>query len=179
MNWTDLITTVAARAGTSIDDTREVLNAFVDVSTQQIVDGERVVVRGLGTLGTRWVGSRTLRSVSDGRKLRLDGRHVAQFRPSRSLKQSLVKQSPQLWRDERHQKAWKVAETLVADLALYHPTQAPKLDADAPSTTIQDACSASFGPLWARVRTTYEAQVPAEIRASKDYLALAAHSRWA
>ncbi|MCB9675652.1 MAG: HU family DNA-binding protein [Alphaproteobacteria bacterium] len=178
MNWTELIERVAVRSGTSVSQTRAVLTAAIDEIVESLADGEGVVLWGLGSLEDRWVESRTVRSISDGRKLRLDGRYVARFRPAARLREALQKRTPQLWKHPDHQKAWKVAETLVSDLALYHAARAPSLDADAEPRSIQDACSSSFGPLWARVRQTYETQVPPEVRQTADYLALAARSRW-
>ncbi len=87
--------------------------------------------------------------------------------------------TPQPWRDPRHQEARQVAATLVDDLSLYHEAQAPRaLSADAPPEAVRAACAKAFGPLWARVQASYEAKVPADVRAEHDHLAACAMSTW-
>jgi nucleoid DNA-binding protein len=179
MNWTELVARVSARSGTSVRQTRRVLRAMVDVCIEALAEGDSVVIRDLFTLSSRWRGPSTLRSVSDQRKIRLDGRWMARFRPARRLRVTLAERTPQTWRDSDHQTAWRVAEALVGDLALYHGDKAP--DALTEATRLDEvdaACALRFGPLWARVRQSYEARVSENIRSSTDYIAMAARSRW-
>lgn len=179
MNWSEIIEEVAERTGMPQSRTKLVLDTLIEVLVERVAEGDKVVLWGLGTLYSRWNESRTLRSISDGRRIRIDGRWAPQFRPSTRLRTLLAQRSPQHWRDPDHQNAWKVAETLVGDLALYHPDQAPALEEDVEFTTVIDACEESFGPLWQRVRLTYESQVPRNVRLTADYLGMAARARWA
>lgn len=179
MNWTDLVERVAARTGLPETRVRSILNSTVAVSLEALAEGQDVSLRGLGTLTSRWREPATLRSIGDRRRLRVDGRFVPKFRAARRLRAALAERTPQRWRDPAHQTAWRVAETLISDLALYHQARAPQLDPAAPAAEVEAACVAAFGPVWRRVRETFDAKVSADVRAMDDYLSLAARSRWA
>ncbi len=180
MNWTDLVARVAERSGVSKAQARRVLGALVEESTERLCAGDSVVLKDLVVLGSRWREPTSVRSVADRRKLRLDGRWVPTARVSGRLREALAARTPQTWRDPEHQAAWRTAETLVGDLVLYHSDNAPaRLDPRATPAEVEAACAASFGPLWGRVRATYQARVPEHVRAHTDHLALSARSRWA
>ncbi len=180
MNWSDVAAEVATRADLPASTVRLVLKTAIDVVVERLAAGETVSVHGLGTFGSRWRAPTLFRSVDDRRKVRLDGRFVARFRPASRLREALMTRTPQHWRDPAHQAAWRVADTLVGDLALYHGASAPQeLATDSEPSVVDQVCDRSFGPTWARCRATYDARVPPEVRERADYLALAARARWA
>lgn len=170
---------VAGRTDLPESRVRDILHATVAVSLEALSAGEDVPLRGLGVLSSRWRDAATLRAVGDHRRMRVDGRFVPRFRAARRLRSTLAERTPQRWRDPAHQAAWRVAETLVGDLALYHQARAPRLSPEAAAPDVDAACAAAFGPLWRKVRESYDSRVPAEVRAADDYLALAAKGRWA
>ena len=133
---------------------------------------------GLGHLGSRWQEARTLRTVQEQRKIVLDGRFVPRFRASKGVRDALLGRTPQLWKDPAHQAAWRIAETLVGDLNLYHKDKAPTLEQNQELAAVQKTCEAAFGPLWSRVVSAYDSQVPAAVRATRPYLLLIARRRW-
>jgi DNA-binding protein HU-beta len=180
LTWSDLLDAVALRAGVPRAAAGRVLAAFATVLADAVSHGDTVAVPGIGTFGSRWEEERTLRSVADGRKLALDGRWRPTFRASSRLRDATRGRTPQLLRDPEHQRAWRLAETLVGDLALYNARAAPTaLGADASPESVHLACAEAFGAAWTRVCHAFAAQVPEPVRASRDHLALAARRRWA
>ena len=178
MNWTSLIEQVSERSGRPAPEVKEILESMVEVCIEALAEGEDLTLRGLGAVGSRWLEPRSLRSVHDSRRLMMDGRWVARFRPAARLRDALMARTPQRWRDPRHQAAWRLAETLVGDLDLYHGDRAPKLDDQTPLPMVASICAVAFGPMWERVVQTWNAQVPPGIRAEGQHLLMVAHERW-
>lgn len=179
MKEKDLIAAVAARAGTSQAEVRRVLDAFRDLSLEAIRQGSSVPLHGLGVLTPKALEARTIRNVADMRRMRLGRRWTVRMRPSALLRAAARELEPELWRQPDHQAAWRLAETLVSDLDLYHGSRAPRLPPEAGSELVHSACEGAFGPLWTRVQDSYTNRTPDEVRASHDYLADAARQRWA
>lgn len=179
MSWRDLVSRTGGRAGVPKSTAQAVLDAFLDEVQSSIVDGASVTLRGIGTLDRRWEEERSLRSIKDGRKMALDGRWRPVFRASGALREALREQTPQLMRDPAHQRAWRLAETLVADLNLYHAAAVPKdLDSLPDLGAVEARCAQALGGAWTRARRTWEEQTPAAVRTARDHLAVAARRRW-
>lgn len=178
MNWTELVERVAAKANVPRTQAHTVLTTFASEVSTTLCEGGEVRIQGVGTLARRWREPTTVRSVKDNRRLRIDGRFVPVFKPSDTLRARLVSSTPQTWRDPEQQAAWRLAETLIADLGLYHAAKAPKLGPDVPAAEVDRLCGESFGPLWARVRATYNGRISEPVRETFDYLAQAAISRF-
>lgn len=180
MNWGELVAAVAARTGMSHARTREVLSAAIEVAGEALGEGEAVSLRELGRLDCRWRAPTIVRSVSNGRRMRVDGRWVPDYRPSALLCERLEARTPQYWRIPEHQSAWRVAEALVGDLVLYSPdTVPPNLTHDDTDEQVHAQCAAAFGAGWMRVRQGYDTRVGTEVKAACDYLPIVARSRWA
>lgn len=179
MNGTDLIERVAERTGLSRAEVRRVLHALEQVAAEGVAAGDRVSLPGLGTLVVRELAPRTIRNVADMRKMMVGRRHTVRFRPAAALKQAVAGRASQTWRHPEHQAAWRLAETLIADLELYHANHVPRLPARAADEVVHQLCEGAFGPLWTRVLDSYQARVEAAVRAEHDYLADAARHRWA
>ncbi len=178
MKWTELVTRVAALTGQPRDQVKETLDALAPVVLEALNDGEEVTLRNLCTIQLRWQDARQLRSVADHRRIMLDGRWTPKLRASLPLREAALARSPQRWRDPRQQSAWRLAETLIGDLDLYHSTRAPALPKDAPLEQVASACADAFGPAWDRVLQTWNTQVEEEIRAEGDHLLRVARARW-
>ncbi len=179
MKQSELIAAVAERSGLSKADVSRVLVALREVVMDGIAHQQRVPLVGLGSLQPRQLRPRTIRSIGDMRKLRIGQRWSVRFRPSSRLREILQGMGPQQWRDPAHQSAWRLAETLVADLDLYHGARAPSLTADAGDALVHSACAGAFGGLWTRVLDSYQQRTPDDVRVAQDYLADAARQRWA
>ncbi|MFO0747702.1 MAG: HU family DNA-binding protein [Myxococcota bacterium] len=179
LSWVTLVERAAARAGATKTMAGRVLDGFVDVAIEALQSLNGVRLKSLGTLSAEWHDGRVLRSPRDRRRMFLDGRYQVHFRASERLKQTLARRSPQLWKDQRHQSAWRLAETLLSDLELYHADKVPRdLAADAGTDEVMERCALAFGAQWRRAVQTFEAGVPAEVRTARNYLLENARDRW-
>lgn len=177
MNWKELVAETARRTGESQAETARVLDAFQAVIREQVVAGENVRIPELGTLASVWRKSRALRSIADMRKIVLDGRFTVTFRPAKGLRADVAERTPQRWRDPRHQAAWRLAETLLGDLALYHGSDKPETLPTQPQEALA-MLQTSFGDAWSQARRAYEGKVDPGVRAECDHLVEAAIARW-
>lgn len=176
MNWTQLIDAVADRTEVPAKTVTAVLRATVAEVTERLVEGQAVRLQGLGILSTRHRAPRTLRSIESGRRFWLGGRTIAHFRPSAALKRALDRD--QDWRREDVQSAWRLAETLIGDLAMYYPDAVPRIAADADADAVLEACTTSLGAAWTRAVETYHQRVPSDVALRTNHLLLAARRRW-
>jgi nucleoid DNA-binding protein len=177
MTWNELVKRVVARGGVGRTATTAVLDALLVEVSDAIVDGETVTLPRVCRVSSSWRDARTLRSVEDGRKMMLDGRFVARFRVSGVLRERLATRTQQVWKRPEHQQAWRVAETLVGDLALYHGELAPRdLTPQDPPGHVEQVCAVAFGSHWERVVSMFTTRAAG---VNEPYLALAARRRWA
>lgn len=105
VTWTELIDAVAEEASLPKATARKSLEALVAVATTRLESHEAVRLNNLCTLQPVWRRARVLRSLHDKRKMFLDGRWSLTVRPAKRLRDRLVAQSPQHWRDGDHQAA--------------------------------------------------------------------------
>ncbi len=179
MNWTDLIDTVAERAGLSRAQSRAALTALVAVIQESLVNEDTVQLRGLGSFSGKWTEGRVLRSIQSRRKMWVGGKLSARFRPAKGLRDALDTRADKRWKDPEHQKAWRLAETLVGDLALYNTDVVPEgLDRNLDVESIAASCAAAFGDAWDQAVLTFDERVSAEVREDTDYLCAAVLRRW-
>lgn len=179
MTWAELSKRVATRSGESKAATQRVLDALVAEMSDALADGGSVTLPRVGRISSAWRESRTLRSIGDGRKMMLDGRYVARFKAAQALRERLTGRTPQNWRSPEHQQAWRLAETLVGDLALYHPESVPKdVTAEDSAEQVEARCASSFGAHWERVVGTFRTRTE-NVSLDEPYLAMAARRRWA
>jgi len=179
VTWRELVDRTATKTGMSKAQVDRVLEAFVEVASDAITAPGSVKLKRIGTLAAEWRCGRVLRSPRDQKRMFLDGRFQLAFRPSESVKQGLASRSPQLWKSPEHQGAWRLAETLLSDLELYHPDKVPKaITMDTPDAEIGGVCESAFGVHWRRVMKAWEDGVPEAVRQSRDHLAQCARVRW-
>lgn len=180
LNWSDLVQKTAVASGSTKAQTERILDAFIQVADGAIKSLGTVRIKRIGTLSAEWRGSRVLRSPKDKRRMFLDGRYHVQFRPAEAIKKELAQLSPQLWKDTAHQAAWRLAETLLSDLELYHADKVPKTLLDrTPDAEVIAQCEAAFGHHWRRVMATWASSVPEAVRNARDHLSHCARLRWA
>ena len=180
MSWSELVGRVAERAGVTPQVARKVLGALTEeVAAALAADGE-VRIPALGTLRRVYRPARALRSVSDQRRMWLGATHDVRFRPAAGVLRQVRAADDEAWRSPEYQDAWRLAETLLDDLELYHAARRP-MDVlpDDPDPHVHDACERAFGPLWDRGRRTWTDRTPWAVRQQSDLLALAARARWA
>jgi len=181
MTWKELAREVALRSGVSLRTTERVLRALTGTLSEVLVDDEfeRLSVPHVGTFSAQWTPGRTVRSPRDQRRIWLDGRWRIVFRLSTRVREGLAKSAPQHWREVEHQTAWRLADTLVSDLEMYHSEVQPVDVRDAlPDAAVRAAAEAAYGVNWRRVVKTYEAEVDAATRLARDHLADAVRKRW-
>ncbi|MCB9683342.1 MAG: HU family DNA-binding protein [Alphaproteobacteria bacterium] len=179
MKHAELVTHLATATGQSQSAVRDVLRELAATVGEQLASGETVQVSRLGSFTPRWSGEGVLRDVQTGRKRAYDGRWVPRFRASSTMKAAMASSTPSLLKDPEHQNAWRLAEALIGDLAVYHGGRAPRgLYDDAPAHHVDGVCADAFGPAWQQARTTFEETTPAHVREARDHLALSARARW-
>ena len=180
MKWSELSVRVRERAGTGAGETDRVLRALLDEMTEAICEGGEVILPGIARFGSRMQQPRTLRSIRSRRKLTLDSRYVPRIRASATLKRLLAQRTPQLWQDPAHQAAWRLAETLVGDLELYHADQIPSgITRETPPKDVEKVCVEALGPAWTSAAETFATRVAPEARAQLHHLPMVARRRWA
>lgn len=178
VNWSAVVARTAKRSGLPVTQVEAVLEAFVEVVHDAAKSLETVRLQGLGTLAPEWHEPHVVRAPRDARKMYLDGRYQVRFRVAEPLRRALAGLSPQHWRDAQHQTAWRVAETLVSDLELYHGDKVPRGLLSLSASEIEDRCTMALGQQWRRAVQTFEQRVPAEVRAARNHLIEAARTRW-
>jgi nucleoid DNA-binding protein len=166
---------ISAELDLSQAEVRRVLLAAAALAERTLAKGEKVALPGIGSIEPQWRKPRVVRSIADARKTYVGGKYVARFLPATPLREALERRAPDHWRTPEHQSAWRLAETLVADLALYHGASAPSA---VPEAELEARCAAAFGDLWTRARAEWSSRVPAEVTEQQDYLAQAALARW-
>jgi len=180
MKYSELVDRLAAKSGRSKREVRDVLSALASVGVDALAAGEEVPLRGLCTIGSRWQAARPVRSIQSRRRMMLDGRFVVRYRTSSKVRDALLGRTPQLWKEPGHQEAWRMAETLVSDLDVYHGSSAPTdITGAASSERVRQRCQECFGPVWSQVVDSYDRRVPEGVRSQRDYLAMAAIQQWA
>ncbi|TNE91194.1 MAG: HU family DNA-binding protein [Deltaproteobacteria bacterium] len=175
MNWTELLREVSERTSMSAKDTRAVIEAMVETILEELVEGNQVNVRGLGTFSTRTVSGRTMRSVRSRRKMWVGAHDVPRFKSAKRLRAAVASRSEKEWKDPAHQAAWRLAETLVGDLELYHSGETPQLPANVQTQQVHEICADAFGEPWRSAEQRYQQRSG---DTTVDYLALAAQRRW-
>lgn len=178
MNWSEMVDEVAARTGGSKREVRSVLDAFEQAALDALGRGEEVSLKGIGKLDVKEQSPRAIRRIDDQRKFYLGRRFKARLRAAAPLKRALETLTPGDWRDPAHQAAWRKAETLVGDLALYHGARAPELDPEQPRAELRTQLASAFGSVWDRVVRSYDSEVPVAVRDGSDLLVEAALRRW-
>lgn len=174
MSWQSVRDRVAERSGVSKASTQRVLSALLDVLREDLVAGESVSLPKVGTLSRRWRAQRVVRSIHSAKKQPIDAGFAAVFRCSSVLKAELKALSPSHFSDPVNVDAWRIAETLIGDLDLYHSKDAPQLSAQLSDAEVRSACADAFGGPWKRVVEEYQSKTQVQV----DFLAGSARRCW-
>lgn len=89
MNKVELITQVANRTGATKKDVEAVLNAFTDVVTEALANGDKVQIVGFGTFETRQRAERVGRNPQTGEEIHIPATVVPAFKAGSKLKEAV------------------------------------------------------------------------------------------
>lgn len=90
MNKTELIATVADKAGTTKADATTALDAVLDAIADQLAGGNSVVLAGFGTFETRDRAARSGRNPQTGESIQIAASTSAAFKPAAALKRRVA-----------------------------------------------------------------------------------------
>ncbi|MGN0032958.1 MAG: HU family DNA-binding protein [Candidatus Limimorpha sp.] len=85
MNKTELIEFMSQKTGLTKVDSKKALDAFIDVTSNALKNGERVSLIGLGSLVPTERPSRVCRNPKTGEKITVASKVVVKFKASRDL----------------------------------------------------------------------------------------------
>ena len=63
------------------------VNAILDHMSQSLASGDRVEIRGFGSIGLRYRGPRSGRNPKTGERVNVPGKYVPHFKPGRLLRE--------------------------------------------------------------------------------------------
>lgn len=91
MNKTELITAIADKSGIAKSDTEKALNAFVDIVTDALSDGDKVQLVGFGTFEIGKRAERTGRNPQTGEEITIPACKAPKFKAGKILKEAVNK----------------------------------------------------------------------------------------
>lgn len=86
MNKTELIDAIAAKSECSKAAAGKMLDAFIETVSQQMADGDKVVLVGFGTFQTGTRAAREGRNPRTGETIKIAATVVPKFSPGQGLK---------------------------------------------------------------------------------------------
>ena len=86
MNKSDLVAAMAAKTGDTKKSAEEALNAFVDVVTAALVEGEKVQLVGFGSFEVRKRAARKGRNPQTKEELKIPASKAPVFKAGKALK---------------------------------------------------------------------------------------------
>ena len=92
MNKTELITAIADKSSITKSDAEKILNAFIDVVTDALSDGDKVQLVGFGTFETRERAARQGRNPRNPEEvIEIPASKAPVFKAGKSLKEVINK----------------------------------------------------------------------------------------
>ncbi len=89
MNKAELIEALANKAGVEKQSAKKVLDAYIDVVTEQLSGKEEVVIVGFGTLTPRFQDTRLARNPKTGEPVQIPARTTVKFKPGKFLLEAM------------------------------------------------------------------------------------------
>ena len=86
MKKAELITAMAAKTGMKKSDTQKVLEAFIDVVSDELVAGEKVQITGFGTFEVSKRAAREGVNPATGKKIKIAASKQPKFKAGKALK---------------------------------------------------------------------------------------------
>ncbi len=89
MNKSELVSSVADKAGVSKKETEKVVNAVFESITEALDKGDKVQVIGFGSFEVRSRKAREGRNPSTGEMIKIPATRVPVFKPGKALKEKV------------------------------------------------------------------------------------------
>ncbi|MGM9521311.1 MAG: HU family DNA-binding protein [Oscillospiraceae bacterium] len=89
MNKTELISTVAEKAGLSKKDSEKAVNAAIDSIVEALKDGDKVQLIGFGSFEVKERAARTGRNPRTGGAIKIPASKLPQFKAGKALKDAV------------------------------------------------------------------------------------------
>ena len=86
MNKTELVAALAEKANLSKKDAEKSVNAFVDVVSGAMADGDKLQLIGFGTFLVKDRPARTARNPRTGEEIKIAASKAPAFKPGKALK---------------------------------------------------------------------------------------------
>jgi len=91
MTKAELVRAVMEKAGLRKKDAEAFVNAFAEVVTEALKEGERVEIRGFGTFFMKKRSPRVARNPQTGKQIEVPAKLVPAFKPGKELKETTEK----------------------------------------------------------------------------------------
>lgn len=91
MNKQELVVKLAERTGTYKAVAERFVNAFTDIVSEALVDGDKVQLIGFGTFETRERSARSARNPQSGEKIVIQAKTVPAFKAGKAFKDAVNK----------------------------------------------------------------------------------------
>lgn len=91
MNKTELVLTMAEKAGTSKKDTEAMLNAFIETVENTVKSGDKIQLVGFGTFEARERSAREGKNPQTGEKIQIAACKAPAFKAGKAFKELLNK----------------------------------------------------------------------------------------
>lgn len=86
MNKAELVAAIAEKAELSKRDSEKALKAFIDVVTDELVNGEKVQLVGFGTFEVAERAAREGKNPQTGKKIKIPASKAPKFKAGKALK---------------------------------------------------------------------------------------------
>lgn len=93
MTKADIVERISATTGLTKKDTAMVINRFFEVVTEALAQGNNIEIRGFGSFKVKTRRARKARNPRTGDTVDVPQRIVPTFKPSKELKDIIVKKS--------------------------------------------------------------------------------------
>lgn len=93
MTKTDLVKAIAGKSGKTIKDTDIFLNAFIDVTSENLGKGLDVSIIGFGTFSVAERAARQARNFQTGEMMNIPASKTVKFKVGKTLKECLTQKS--------------------------------------------------------------------------------------
>lgn len=91
MNKTELVAAVAEKTGLKKEDAKKAVDAFVDVVTEGLTNGEKIALVGFGTFEVADRPARTGLNPLTGEKIEIAASKLPKFKAGKGLKETVNK----------------------------------------------------------------------------------------
>ena len=91
MNKTELTAALAEKTGSNKKDAEKAINAFVDVVTEALANGEKIQIVGFGSFEVKTREARTARNPRTGEEINIEASKAPVIKAGKALKDSVNK----------------------------------------------------------------------------------------